>query len=655
MNDISTTHLTSGAASPFLPGTKIQFAWDSTSIGWFKTCPRLYQYSMIEGWAPKGESVHLRFGIEFHSALEAYEHSRANGIRHEDAIHDTIRAVIERTAGWEVDRDTKAGKYKNRDSLISLVVDYLDYFVDDPCETYIRADGVPAVELSFRFDLDWGPQTLTADMMKPMRIADYGVKPPEKDYEFPIQPYVLCGHLDRVVEFNGHLFAMDHKDQPLTTNVLGPDGWVQIGNLSLGDLIAGRNGEFYPITGIFPKGVSRVLKVTFNDRTSVLCGEGHLWEVVSNINELPRVLTTTQMLLAPYYEKFAIPLCEPIQHPEASLPLDPYVLGCLLGDGYFGGNSIQLSSQDREIPRKVAERLRGDVIKESAHPDSINWTISGGRTLKAIKELGLWKCLSRTKFIPDIYLFGSIAQRWDLLNGLMDTDGSLNGHAGNGWRYKSMSLDLIEGVCELVRSLGGTARYSCGANGCYQATLRLKEWGHSMQRRYISSIEEVDRQETACIELASPDHLYVTENHIVTHNTTTTTPGQYYFAQYEPNNQMSLYTLAGGVVLATPIKGVIIRAAQILLDSPNRFISGFTYRTPDQTNEWLLDLRLHLNNAEACAEADYWPMNDTACDKFGGCKFRGICSKDPAVRDKFLAADFTKQSEEERWNPLRSR
>jgi hypothetical protein len=142
---------------------------------------------------------------------------------------------------------------------------------------------------------------------------------------------------------------------------------------------------------------------------------------------------------------------------------------------------------------------------------------------------------------------------------------------------------------------------------------------------------------------------------VMDHKTTTTTPGQYYFAQYEPHNQMSLYTLAGQIILNTPIKGVIIRAAQILLEKPNAFVQGFTYRTPDQIDEWLLDLRLHLNNAEAYAEAGYWPMNDTACDKFGGCRFREICSKSPSVRENFLRADFDKLEEHKRWNPLRSR
>ena len=339
---IADDHLTQGAASPYLPGTNIQFAWDSTSIGYLKTCPRLYYLTMIEGWTPKGDSIHLRFGIEYHHAIETYERLQAEGRTPSEALSLTVREILSRTGDWDPDRDSKAGKYKNRETLISLVVDYLDHFADDPCETYIKADGTPAVELSFRFELDWGPEWTRQETI------ETEVGPLEAEVTSTPQPYILSGHLDRVVRFNDQLFVMDHK-------------------------------------------------------------------------------------------------------------------------------------------------------------------------------------------------------------------------------------------------------------------------------------------------------------------TTTTTPGSYYFDQYEPNNQMTLYTLAGGVVLHSPIKGVIIRAAQILLEKPHRFVSGFTYRTPDQLDEWLADLRVHFANAERYATEGYWPANDTACDKYGGCRFRGICSKDPSVRERFLAADFTKLPENERWNPLRSR
>src|SRR5262249_43051879 len=101
---------------------------------------------------------------------------------------------------------------------------------------------------------------------------------------------------------------------------------------------------------------------------------------------------------------------------------------------------------------------------------------------------------------------------------------------------------------------------------------------------------------------------------------------------------------AGQVILSATIKGVIIDAAQVAIDF-SRYTRSFTYRTKDQIDEWLADLGFHLGMAEHYATIGHWPMNDTACRM---CDFRGICSKSPKVRDKFLASEFEKRE----WNPL---
>jgi hypothetical protein len=188
--------------NPFLPGTQIQVAWDSTSLGWLKSCPRLYQYIMIEGWSPSGESVHLRFGQEYHHALQDYDLSRAAGIKHDDALHDTIRELLIRTKNFDPDH-----KVKTRDSLVRSIIWYLDQFRNEQTKTHILANGKPAVELSFRFELEWGPQHEAAMTLE---------HPPNVPFSQSLadvrqQPYILCGHIDRVVSFNGDLFVLDHK------------------------------------------------------------------------------------------------------------------------------------------------------------------------------------------------------------------------------------------------------------------------------------------------------------------------------------------------------------------------------------------------------------------------------------------------------------
>src|SRR5215831_3394412 len=76
--------------SPFLPGTCIQYAWDSTSLGYLKRCPRLYEYHILLGYEEKEESIHLRFGIEVHASYADYEQIIATGASHDDAVCVTV-------------------------------------------------------------------------------------------------------------------------------------------------------------------------------------------------------------------------------------------------------------------------------------------------------------------------------------------------------------------------------------------------------------------------------------------------------------------------------------------------------------------------------------------------------------------------------------
>ena len=96
--------------------------------------------------------------------------------------------------------------------------------------------------------------------------------------------------------------------------------------------------------------------------------------------------------------------------------------------------------------------------------------------------------------------------------------------------------------------------------------------------------------------------------------------------------------------------GGIIDAAQVAIDF-TKFQRGFVDRTKGQMEEWLADIQFWIKQAERYAEEDYWPMNDTACHHYGGCDFRGICNKDPSMREQFLRSHFEKR----RWDPLEKR
>lgn len=175
-----------------------QIAWDSTSLGLIKRCPRLYYYQMIEGWQPKGMALPLIFGIHYHSAMETYDKAKASGLDHKDATREAIRHALqiqeyssEPTEDFRfLPRDTE-DTYRNRETLVRAIVWYLDQFEDDAAKTVILKNGKPAVELTFKMEI-------------PVPAAH--------------EPIFLCGHMDRVVEFGEQIYVMDHKTTKYQVN-----------------------------------------------------------------------------------------------------------------------------------------------------------------------------------------------------------------------------------------------------------------------------------------------------------------------------------------------------------------------------------------------------------------------------------------------------
>jgi hypothetical protein len=189
--------------SPFLPGTHIQYAFDSTSLGWLKECPRKYFYSMIEGWRTKSDSVHLDFGRHYHAGLELYDRLRAEGRDHEESVATMVGEALAWT--WADDKPWAPDHAsKNRETLIRSLIWYVEQFKDDPAKTVILANGKPAVELSFKLELNRGPAA-GANIWK-----DGPEGYPSR------QPYILCGHMDRVVEYLDGTYVTDRKTSSST-------------------------------------------------------------------------------------------------------------------------------------------------------------------------------------------------------------------------------------------------------------------------------------------------------------------------------------------------------------------------------------------------------------------------------------------------------
>ena len=124
-----------------------------------------------------------------------------------------------------------------------------------------------------------------------------------------------------------------------------------------------------------------------------------------------------------------------------------------------------------------------------------------------------------------------------------------------------------------------------------------------------------------------------------------------YFKQFKPGVQMPLYSFAGKAIYKTPVKGVIIDAAQIAVGF-TRFERGFVSYSDIELDEWYENMMFHIQAIQTMTLRDFFPMNPTSCNKFAGCEFRDVCSVPKDLRVNFLKADFEQKPV---WNPLEVR
>lgn len=350
---------------------------------------------------------------------------------------------------------------------------------------------------------------------------------------------------NRVIEIVGPEGVGKGHDKK--TRIATPDGWRMVGDLCVGDEIFGSDGTPTKITGIFPRGEMPIYRVTMTDRSSVVCDIDHLWKVKTKKTTL--VLSIKELLKRSLLNKdgsgrYKIPMVSPVQYDKKDLKIEPYLLGVLLANGYLKKSTF--TTNDVEIPQRVQAESPSLTVVEHRHGEEARrWYVGDSGpghsniVMNALKEFHLFGVTSRDKFIPDEYASASVEQRVNLLQGLMDCDGTCEKTKGKPI-YTTYSQKLAEGMRNLVESLGGTARtvsrprennaiehhvYVSLPSEIEPFSLERKlsiwkKFNHRGPIRCIKKIEKIGFAETVCLRVAAEDHLYVTENYIVTHNTT---------------------------------------------------------------------------------------------------------------------------------------
>lgn len=381
--------------------------------------------------------------------------------------------------------------------------------------------------------------------------------PPTFDLAIPPRPYQA--QAAALLLKNGAVLLADDlglgKAQPLDARVLTPHGWVTMGSLEVGDEVIDPSGGTATVTGVFPQGEREVFRVKTADGATTECCDEHLWEVRTPNDRKrggSRVLPLSEIRSRLHYtypgqrtSRFFLPTCEPVQYaPAGQLPVDPYLLGVLIGDGCMKAApcSVMLSTADDEILTAVRDALPSGVHLVKA--DGYDWRLSSAgpenplsRKLRSLDMLGR---RSWEKYIPTTYLRATAEDRLALLQGLMDTDGTCGSDGVT--TYTTTSTDLAREVAELVGSLGGFAStYSRQPKYTYKGekrtgrrayTLNVRmpvcpfrlakkkaRWHRPYLARAIQEVTSVGTKPVQCIRVSSKRSLYITDGFIVTHNT----------------------------------------------------------------------------------------------------------------------------------------
>lgn len=346
-------------------------------------------------------------------------------------------------------------------------------------------------------------------------------------------------------------YPSDGKAQPLDQPVLTPSGFRPIGNLAPGDALCDTDGGISSVVAVHERGMRQVFKVNLSDGTSTRCCADHLWTFWSTRTGGRGAKTFTrstaqliEMLKSDRTDIF-LPAIKPVEFSSCGeLPLHPWLLGMLIGDGQLKVSGCpMIHKPEADLLAKV-ESLLPEGDSATIYPKKLR--IKGGRTFSILKEMGL--CVnSHEKFIPPPYKMASKEARLELLRGLVDSDGSVARNGCIDWT--STSHVLAEEVAWLARSLGAIVittdritRFN-GANGekkdgrrswrlsikfpdhsilpfsSEKHHMRFRIGSRQTQRKVVSIVPDGFEQ-TRCITVSASNSLYLTNDFIPTHNST---------------------------------------------------------------------------------------------------------------------------------------
>lgn len=381
-------------------------------------------------------------------------------------------------------------------------------------------------------------------------------------------------------------------------------------NIEVGDYVYNRHGKPVEVLGVYPQGKLDAYELTFSDGRTAICSADHIWPYWQRLHRSEQIgnITLEQMLEKGIYHikpsekddptrrnrsRFSMPINDAVEFPEQNHKISPYIMGAFLGDGCKNSEGyFELSSELEYHAAQIANMLGCKGYRKQSKSYSWHFYKEPYVEGEKNKKLHVWdidpayaELLSNTycgdKYIPEEYLFDSIENRWELLRGLMDTDGTI---FKQPWRhpitFNTTSEQLAYDFRSLCNSLGLIAHIATNdrrgqthksQNGTeyirksieYNVSIlvpnemkpkfftvehklaRAREAaahgatrGAKYDRIQLKKVEKLPQQEEmVCIMVDDPEHLYLCNDFLVTHNTTLSMQVAYNVAQTQTDGK----------------------------------------------------------------------------------------------------------------------
>ena len=361
----------------------------------------------------------------------------------------------------------------------------------------------------------------------------------EEKYVIPLSPALNLGLHGGIPEgswitCSGH--PKSGKAQPISAIVYTNKGPKRIGDIKVGDIVCCPSGTLSPVVGVFPQGVKDVYTITFSDGSTAECEADHLWNIKTREQKSHKTVMLKDFMNKIFIgkstkAKYSIPITNPVNFDAAQLPIEPFAFGVLLTIGFFK-KKITALIEDENLLTKFCDIMDKYAFSYSTKDKQLTLNIKD-----EIKKLNLFNKKTCEKFIPSIYLYNSIENRFLLLKGILAFAHITKKETPI---ITVSSKQFAEDFRLLVQSLGGICLISRHKNNednfIYYCSIIIKDkkglfefkkekfnkidMKNNLSRKIISVVKS--RQEKCvCISIKNKNGLYLTDNFIVTHNTLT--------------------------------------------------------------------------------------------------------------------------------------